>query len=98
MRAELRRTMLTIFGGSSYGGFCDRIARRDFLAIGGMALGGLALLDLLRAEAQPNGRAHKAIINIYLPGGPPRFGWSAPRPRPIARAITWCCKALRSNG
>src|SRR6185503_5942068 len=65
--------MLTIFGGKSYGGFCDHLARRDFLAIGGMALGGLAMPEILKAEAQPNGRSHKAIINIYLPGGPPHI-------------------------
>ena len=43
--------MLTIYGRRSYGGFCDRVARRDFLKIGGMALGGLALPQLLRVEA-----------------------------------------------
>jgi hypothetical protein len=63
--------MLTIFGNRTYGGFCDRLGRRDFLTIGGMALGGLALPQLLRAEAQ--GRSHKAIINVFLPGGPPHI-------------------------
>lgn len=65
--------MLTIFGNRQYGGFCDRMARRDFLTIGGMALGGLALPDVLRAEARPQGRSHKAIINVFLPGGPPHL-------------------------
>ncbi|MFM9116669.1 MAG: DUF1501 domain-containing protein [Planctomycetota bacterium] len=65
--------MLTIFGEKQYGGFCDRIGRRDFLAIGGMALGGLAMPDVLRAEAQPGARSHKAIINVFLPGGPPHL-------------------------
>ena len=65
--------MLTIFGkGNRNGGFCDRQTRRDFLTIGGSILGGLALPQLLRAEAeQGQGAQHKAIINIYLPGGPP---------------------------
>lgn len=70
--------MLTIFGQKTYGGFCDRIGRRDFLAIGGMALGGLAMSDLLQAESLPaasaaGGRSHKAIINVFLPGGPPHL-------------------------
>ena len=29
--------MLTIFGKRAYGGFCDQVSRRDFMAIGGMA-------------------------------------------------------------
>jgi hypothetical protein len=53
---------------------CDHGTRRHFLKIGGLALGGLALPDLLRAEATaPRGGAtpsHKAIIMIYLSGGP----------------------------
>jgi hypothetical protein len=65
--------MLTIWGKSPHSsGFCDGIARRDFLKIGGMVLGGLSLPQILRAEAQSGvGRSHKAIINIFLPGGPP---------------------------
>jgi hypothetical protein len=65
--------MLTIFGKPNRnGGFCDGVSRRDFLTIGGSVLGGLTLPSLLRAEAQQNrGTQHKAIINIYLPGGPP---------------------------
>src|SRR3984885_13847772 len=54
------------------GGFCDGLNRRDFLTIGGSIAGGLMLPGLLRAEAeQGRGTQHKAIINIYLPGGPP---------------------------
>src|SRR5882762_5511866 len=65
--------MLTIFSKPhSSGGFCDGLNRRDFLTIGGSIAGGLMLPDLLRAEAQQQrGTQHKAIINIYLPGGPP---------------------------
>jgi uncharacterized protein (DUF1501 family) len=52
-------------------GSCDRQSRRSFLTIGGMALGGICLTDTLRAESQVRAaRSHKAIINIYLPGGP----------------------------
>lgn len=52
--------------------FCDRMPRRNFLAIGGLAMGGLSLPQLLRAEQQSGtGQSHKAIIMIYLTGGPP---------------------------
>ena len=50
---------------------CDRWSRRDFLKIGGMAAGGLSLSQLLTLEALAGtGRSHKAIINVFLPGGP----------------------------
>ena len=61
--------MLTILGKRQP--FCDGISRRNFLRIGALGLGGLALPQLLRAEAQSGvGRSHKAVIMIYLPGGP----------------------------
>jgi hypothetical protein len=64
--------MLTILGRANRGEqFCDGISRRNFITIGGMALGGIALPQVLRAEAvSKSGPSHKAIINIYLPGGP----------------------------
>ncbi|MCP4847035.1 MAG: DUF1501 domain-containing protein [Verrucomicrobiaceae bacterium] len=50
---------------------CDGYSRRDFLKVGGMAAGGLSLSQLLSLEAKAKtGSSHKAIINIYLPGGP----------------------------
>ena len=67
--------MLTIPGPTSR--FCDGISRRSWLRIGGLALGGLALPDILRAEAQSRGgstsssrRPIKGIIMVLLPGGP----------------------------
>src|SRR5437588_3356706 len=61
--------MLTIPGPSSANR--DRMSRRSWLQIGGLALGGLALPDILRAEAQ-SGQRHpaKGIIMVLLPGGP----------------------------
>jgi hypothetical protein len=51
---------------------CDGVSRREFLTIGSLALGGLSLPQLLRAEQQAGlQRSHKAIIMIYLTGGPP---------------------------
>jgi hypothetical protein len=68
--------MLTIFGRPhANGGFCDGLSRRDFLTIGGTLLGGgLALPRLLAAEARSGVRgSHRAIINVFLPGGPPHL-------------------------
>jgi hypothetical protein len=49
---------------------CDGIARRNFLKIGAMGLGGLALPDLLRLEAKEGKTTSKALINVHLSGGP----------------------------
>src|SRR5215468_1155225 len=62
--------MLSILSGGG-GGFCDNVSRRNFLKIGALGLGGLALPQLLRAEAASGIRpSHKAVIMIFLPGGP----------------------------
>src|SRR5881392_4125995 len=62
--------MLTIRG-SGGGPFCDGLSRREFLRIGGLALGGMTLPQMLAAEAKAGIRSnHKAIIMIFLPGGP----------------------------
>lgn len=51
--------------------FCDGVSRRNFLKIGGLAMGGLALPQILQAEAVSGiKRSHKAVIMIFLPGGP----------------------------
>ena len=51
--------------------FCDGVSRRNFLKIGALGLGGLSLPQLLQAEAQSGIRhSHKAVIMIFLPGGP----------------------------
>src|SRR4051812_27533393 len=62
--------MLSILGRSSK--YCDGLSRRGFLQIGGLALGGLSLPQVLHAEAQAGiKRSHKAIIMVFLSGGPP---------------------------
>jgi Protein of unknown function (DUF1501) len=66
--------MLTIFGKPHRdGGFCDGVSRRDFLTVGGALIGSaLSLPRILAAEAQSGVKSsHKAIINVFLPGGPP---------------------------
>ena len=65
--------MLTI-AGRARSGYCDGVTRRDFLRIGGLGLGGMSLSQLLRAEAQAGiARSHKAVIMIFLAGGPPHM-------------------------
>jgi hypothetical protein len=67
--------MLTIFGSKRIQAYCDGIRRRDFIQIGGLSMGSLmslSLADLFRAEARAGTRSsHKAVINIFLGGGPP---------------------------
>jgi len=61
--------MLIIYGSKQR--FCDGISRRNFLKIGALGLGGLTLPQLLQAEAQSGiRRSHKAVIMVFLPGGP----------------------------
>lgn len=67
--------MLTILGPNPAGcGYCDGVSRRNFLKIGALGMGGLALPGLLQAEAASGvrsaGNQHKAVIMIFLPGGP----------------------------
>ncbi|MEX0613175.1 MAG: DUF1501 domain-containing protein [Pirellulales bacterium] len=64
--------MLTIHGRPNR--FCDGVSRRGFLKIGalGVGAGALTLSDIFRAEALAGGPSrHKAVINIFLGGGPP---------------------------
>src|SRR5512134_31724 len=64
--------MLTLYSRPpARSGYCDGISRRNFLRIGALSLGGLALPQLLAAEAASGiRRSHKAVIMIFLPGGP----------------------------
>src|SRR3982751_3661519 len=64
--------MLTIYGPKpANSGFCDGVSRRSFLKIGALGLGGLTLPQLLAAESATGTKlGHKAVIMIFLPGGP----------------------------
>jgi len=49
----------------------NRMSRRAWLQIGGLALGGLGLPEILRAQARSNqSSSAKGIIMVLLPGGP----------------------------
>jgi hypothetical protein len=63
---------MLLFRGPRRAADCDGVSRRDFLKVGGLVMGGMALPDLLRAEAAAGvARSHKAVIMVFLAGGPP---------------------------
>jgi hypothetical protein len=71
--------MLTIPGPQS--SYCDGISRRSWLRIGALALGGLALPEILRAQAQSGERTPaKGVIMVLLPGGPTHLDSFDPKP------------------
>ncbi|MCA9246909.1 MAG: DUF1501 domain-containing protein [Planctomycetales bacterium] len=90
--------MLTILGRADRKSqFCDRLSRRGFLQIGGAAMGGLSLTQMLAMEAQAAvGSSHKAIINIYLPGGPSHIDMWDPKPQAPAE-IRGEFKPIKTN-
>ncbi len=50
--------------------YCDGVTRRSFLQVGGLALGGLTLPNLLRAEQRGKaGKSDRSVIMVYLSGG-----------------------------
>jgi hypothetical protein len=58
------------FRSASHARYCDGLTRRSFLQAGGLALGGLSLVDILRAQERAGvAKSHKAIIMVYLSGG-----------------------------
>src|SRR6478752_6057550 len=64
------QSMLSILGPRHQ--FCDGLSRRSFLRIGGLAMGGLSLPQLLQAEGKAAGASrHKSVIMVFLTGGPP---------------------------
>lgn len=61
--------MLTFLGDTTRN--CDGVKRRDFLQVGGLALGGLTLADTLRAaDSSGKSPSKKAVIQIWQAGGP----------------------------
>src|SRR5207302_3097358 len=67
-RAAEALPILTLLG--PRGRFCAGLSRRSFLTVGGLAVGGLTLPQLLRAEERAGRRrSHKAVIMVYLTGG-----------------------------
>ena len=58
---------------SNSGLMCDGLRRRDFLRVGALGMGGLALPELLARESQAGlgTRRQRSVIMVFLPGGPP---------------------------
>jgi hypothetical protein len=57
------------------------MSRRSWLRIGGLAMGGLALPQILRAQAASGqGLPAKAVIMVLLPGGPTHLDTLDPKP------------------
>lgn len=51
--------------------YCDGLSRRAFLKVGALGFGGLTLPNLLKLRAEGNaGSGHKAVIMVFLSGGP----------------------------
>ena len=61
---------------------CGGVSRREFLGVGALGLGGLTLVDLLRAEAAGGAVAArpKSVIYIVLSGGPSHIDTWDPKP------------------
>src|SRR5947207_15321050 len=57
--------------GNRWVGFCDGLTRRDFLRVGGLAVGaGLSELALLGPTGAAGGPGERACIQLFLVGGP----------------------------
>ena len=80
--------MLTISGTRSHR-LCDGVSRRDFLRIGSLGVGALTLPELLRLQAQGAAKPNenpKAIIWIYMFGGPSHLDMQASQPESEAKS------------
>lgn len=72
--------MLTLVG-NEVRGFCDGVTRRNFLRIGGLA--GLGAVPNRANSRQPflgSGPDERAVIIVYLPGGPTQHETFDPKP------------------
>jgi len=63
---------------------CQGPTRREFLRVGGLALGGLTLADLLQARAALTAAGYpvrdKSVVLLFLQGGPPQHETFDPKP------------------
>src|SRR5262245_39826713 len=76
---------------------CDGMSRRGFLKLGGLCVGGLTLADLLRLRAQAGSPGkHKAVIMVWLEGGPSHIDMYDLKPATPAE-IRGPFKPIRTN-
>jgi hypothetical protein len=74
----------------------DLVTRRDFLRLGTLTIGGLALAPYLRATPAPTARA-KAVIQVFLFGGPSHTDTFDPKPAAGADITGPWRKAIGTN-
>ncbi|MBA62570.1 MAG: hypothetical protein CMJ76_09420 [Planctomycetaceae bacterium] len=69
---------------------CDGYSRRDFIRIGGAGLGSLTLPSLLAANEQPGFVKDRAVVLLFLQGGPSHIEFFDPKMTapPEIRSIT----------
>jgi hypothetical protein len=72
------------------------LTRREFLRVGSVTLGGLALAPWLRAKPAPGARA-KAVIQLFLAGGPSHLDTFDPKPLASADFTGPWRKAIGTN-
>ncbi len=70
--ASSRRNHAVMLTFSDHSQGASRLHRRDFLRIGGLGLGGLALSDLM-AASQKKLLKDKSVIFLFMHGGPSQF-------------------------
>jgi len=71
--------MLTLWGEQARTG--GAMSRRGFLRVGALGFGGLALPDVLRAQAASGeGKSDSAVILVFLAGGPSHLETYDPKP------------------
>ncbi|MBO0699807.1 MAG: DUF1501 domain-containing protein [Zavarzinella sp.] len=71
--------MLT-FLASRAGTTCDRTSRRDFLRVGALGAGSLALPGLLRARSHSTSAKQTSVVWLWLAGGPSQIETFDPKP------------------
>jgi Protein of unknown function (DUF1501) len=71
--------MLTLLA-SRHETTCDRSSRRDFLRVGALGVGALALPGLLRARSQSPSNKQTSVVWLWLAGGPSQIETFDPKP------------------
>ena len=65
---------------------CQGLSRRDFLRVGSLGLAGLTLPDLLRARAAESSLQDKAVVLLFLQGGPTQIETFDPKMPPRSKS------------
>jgi hypothetical protein len=80
---------------SRRGTTCDRFTRRDFLKVGALGVGSLALPGLLRARSLSGSHKQTSVVWLWLAGGPSQIETFDPKPDAPAevRSVTGSVKS-----